>query len=130
METIGTRYTRPETRWTPGVAAAMSRSEFDYEYNTHIVVDAPQRRVVCAAIRVSNGAVICSARHFDARMHEQIHRDEIAEISWRRAEQGFIDQFGAFMDRLTAFRVAKAAGQIIRKCGNPNGDILYSEHLY
>lgn len=32
---------------------------------------------------------------------------------WRAAEQGFIDQWGTFMDRKEAYQVAKAAGQIL-----------------
>lgn len=85
--------------------------------------------VVCAAIRsrVSN-RVICGARHLDSVMRDQIThgggRDE-----WRGAEQGFIDQFCVFLSRKEAYEVAKAAGQIRRRCGGDDGH-LYSENLY
>jgi hypothetical protein len=32
---------------------------------------------------------------------------------WRGAEQGFVDQWGTFMDRKEAYAVAVAAGQIL-----------------
>lgn len=83
-----------------------------------------QRRVVCAAIR--KGAVlVCGPRHFDFTMHEQIAR---VGITMRDAEQGFIDQWGKFMDRAEALDVAKAANQILVKTGPENQ--LFSEDLY
>ncbi len=72
-----------------------------------------QRRVVCAALK--KGAVIsCGPRHFDTMMHEQIAH---VGINMRDAEQGFIDQWGKFMDRVEALEVAKTANQILVKTG-------------
>lgn len=85
------------------------------------------RRVVCAAIRNSSGQIICSARHFDALMHLQIN--EQIHGGWKFAEQGFIDQHGAFLSREEAWLVAEAAGQIIRRVGG-DGVRLFSENLY
>lgn len=47
-------------------------------------------------------------------------------------DQGFIDQFGAFMSRTEAWKVAEAAGQIIRRVDGDavDGGTLYSENLY
>lgn len=45
------------------------------------------------------------------------------------AEQGFIDQRGAFLTREEAHKVATGAGQIIRRCGGDDGR-LFSENLY
>lgn len=83
-----------------------------------------QRRVVCAAIR-KGSVLICGPRHFDFTMHEQIAR---AGVNMRDAEQGFIDQWGRFMDRAEALEVAKAANQILIK--TPPEDRLFSEDLY
>jgi hypothetical protein len=56
------------------------------------------RRVVCAACRDPEGRIVTGARHFDAVMMEQIKRSTKPE-AWRAGEQGFIDQFGAFLTR-------------------------------
>lgn len=90
------------------------------------------RRVVCAACR-SGELIIAGARHFDSVMHRQIAaiapEKKPKPSQW---EQGFIDQFGVFMDRKEAMQVAKAAGQPIdieRGCGGSE-TTLYSEGLY
>ena len=86
------------------------------------------RRVVCAALRRSGGLIICGARHFDPIMRQVIGfiggRQE-----WLGVEQGFIDQYGAFMPREEARVVAEAAGQIVRRVGG-DSKILFSENLY
>ena len=88
-----------------------------------------EQRIVCAAIRVED-EIICGARHFDEIMHKQIERkDESHRLKWRKAEQGFIDQFGNFLTREEAFIIADINGQIINKIGY-KGNKLFSEHLY
>lgn len=89
------------------------------------------RVVVCAANAYKN-LLVLGARHFDATMHAQIKQSREALLVKPSAwEQGFIDQFGVFMDRKEALAVATAAGQINtrRPKGNPT-DILFSEDLY
>lgn len=92
------------------------------------------RRVVCAAVRMSDidHSLVLGPRHWDETMHKQC-----AVLVWLtlpdpHEEQGFIDQFGVFMDRQEAWKVAEAAGQIIYRCGgdDANGGTLYSENLY
>lgn len=89
------------------------------------------RRVVCAAMR--NGPyLVVGPRHFDMTMHAQLailkRADPNLDKKW---EQGFIDQFGVFMDRTEAMVVAKASGQPINFTRNgSNPDVLYSEGLY
>ena len=87
------------------------------------------RRVVCAAMRDSVYGVICSPRHWDsiARVQAALSKKE-----WWGAEQGFVDQTGKFLTRNEAFKVADAAGQIIRRVGgdSKDGGTLYSENLY
>lgn len=88
-----------------------------------------QKRVVCAAIKhPQSGAVIAGPRHFDGVMRATIGKS----LEWYEAEQGFIDQHGNYLSRTEAWKVAEAAGQILRRCGGDtaNGGTLYSENLY
>jgi hypothetical protein len=88
------------------------------------------RRVVCAALRSKDGAVICGARHFDAVMVATIvASDPLDARKWKQAEQGFIDQHGEFLTREEAHKVATEAGQIVRRCGGDE-ERLFSENLY
>lgn len=45
-------------------------------------------------------------------------------------DQGFLTNTGRFLGREGAYWCAKDAGQIIKKTGNPNDTILYSEDLW
>lgn len=86
----------------------------------------PTRVVVCAANRYGD-LIVCGARHFDMVMRAQI---KAANIERSVPEQGFIDQWGVFMDREEALLVATAAGQInVRRPKSP-GNELFSEDLY
>jgi len=93
--------------------------------------DGFQRRVVCAANR-SGDDIILGIRHWDAYMHlhaTQAFGDDELEHPF---EQGFLDNQGTFLSRTEAWKVAKAADQIIRRVGgdSANGGTLYSENLY
>lgn len=91
---------------------------------------AEKRRVVCAANRYGEH-IVCGARHFDYVMHAQLHII-MPLIKGIRAEQGFIDQWGIYMDRVAALAVATAAGQLDesrRPKSNPVHE-LFSEDLY
>jgi hypothetical protein len=48
---------------------------------------------------------------------------------WGDAQQGFVDQFGAFHSRESALNIATKAGQIFRRCGGDEKQ-LFSENLY
>ena len=94
-----------------------------------ICKERPKRRIVCAALKSKvSGRVICGARHFDKTMLSQITHSG-GRIEWTNAEQGFIDQFSVFVSRQEAWKIAEAAGQILRRCGG-DGKSLYSENLY
>ena len=102
---------------------------------TEMTEERTQRRVVCAAIRAADGSLLLGIRHYSRDMHEQIRqRDDGAMFKHRHdPDQGFVDQFGAYMTREEAYQVAKAAGQILHPsaCGNGlDGPKLYSEGLY
>lgn len=82
--------------------------------------------VVCAANRHrESGKIICGPRHCDSIMRQQLP-DGVKFHGW---EQGFIDQWGQFLTREEAWKVAVEKGQIRRKIDTPEGT-LYSEHLY
>lgn len=97
--------------------------------------DPVQRRVVAAAIRAADGSVLIGIRHYSRDMHAQIQHRKDGQKFVRRhdPDQGFVDQFGVYMTREEAYRVALAAGQIIRPdlCGRAlDGPKLYSEGIY
>lgn len=95
---------------------------------TSIKVD--MNKIVCAATKYNIGGVeliLADARHMyqnQAAILEFFIKEqkEIEEI-----EQGFIDRYGMFHDRESAFVIARDAGQII---GETYGNTLYSENLY
>lgn len=92
-------------------------------------------RVVCAAIRAADGEVLLGIRHYSRDMREQIERrTDGAKFTHRHDEdQGFVDQFGNYMTREQAHRLALQNGQIIHPeaCGQGlDGPKLYSEGLY
>lgn len=85
------------------------------------------RVVVCAAIKNKRGVMVCSPRHWDTMMHAQAL--SMKGEDWYQAEQGFVDQRGVWLTREEAWKVAEAAGQIMRRVGGDEG-CLYSENLY
>ena len=74
--------------------------------------------------------MVVGPRHYDQVMHEQLKLID-RDSSWKNGNtiQGFIDQYGVFMDRKEAWIVATNAGQIIKRVGG-DGEELYSENLY
>lgn len=70
-------------------------------------------RIVCAANKTPDGSLILQVRHCAPPEHQQ----------------GFIDNKGNWHSREQAYVIAKAAGQIIRRCGGDEGK-LFSENLY
>lgn len=110
----------------------MSETQTEYGGKMEPTIPIVRRRAVCAAIQSPNGAIICSPRHYDPLMHAQLNMVNPDNKEWKdrsKIVQGFVDQWGRFMDRETALRVATDAGQIIRRCGGDNRR-LYSENLY
>ncbi len=94
----------------------------------------PTRVVVCAANRYGD-IIVLGARHGDAVMSAQLIRlrdtGAITNTHAQGRNQGFIDQWGVYMDRFEALEVAKAAGQIGRwRPKHPGDDWLCSEDLY
>jgi hypothetical protein len=87
-------------------------------------------RIVCAALKdVNSPVIVCGARHYDIVMHKALEAmDRVGDnANW---DQGFLTNYGRFVDRYEAFEIAKEMDQIIKKSGNPNDIRLYSEDLY
>lgn len=91
------------------------------------------QRVVCAAVMLRTGKVICGVRHFDELMLQSMPpntpegREELADH-----QQGFVDNKYKFLTRQQAFYVALAAKQFDPDCHNYRGirGSLFSEDLY
>lgn len=82
------------------------------------------KRIVCAAVKFTNGTVILGARHYDKSMVDVILK--LPEM--KESEQGFIDQYGNFYNREDSLKIATTAEQLRRKTGNKHQ--LFSEDLY
>lgn len=90
------------------------------------------QRIVCAANRLEGHVLLLGARHWDSWMHDSYHKLGLSSEKSFKCEQGFIDNRGNFLTRTEAWKIAEAAGQIIRRCGGDtiDGGTLYSENLY
>jgi hypothetical protein len=84
------------------------------------------QRIVCAAVQFPDGKVYLGARHHNAlaRAREDGQTGD--------GKEGFIDSREVFHSRRSAFKHAKAGGQIRRREGPAEyaGDELFSEDLY
>lgn len=106
-----------------------------YENDRHNSNVEVGRRIVSAANRnTETGEVIMGVRHFCTLMHQQLDVIEAREPGskrskgWLQADQGFVDNRGVYLSRREAWKVAEAAGQIIRRTGEEG--VLYSEDLH
>lgn len=93
----------------------------------------PLRVVVCAANKCGP-YLFLGAHHGDHTMYTQtamVNDHVVEEMRTLEVEQGFIDQWGIFMDRKTALEVATNADQInIRRAKKLPLTELFSEDLY
>lgn len=65
------------------------------------------------AANIVDGHLIVGNRHFCPIMQMTIDNLNLRdENHYHDSEQGFVDQWGVYMSRQEAWRVAKAAGQI------------------
>lgn len=99
------------------------------------MADRFQRRVVCAAIKASDGELLLGIRHYSPDMHLQIlNRYDGAKFKNRGDEhEGFVDQWGVWMSREEAYQVALSSKQLIYPDESINGLFgmkLCSECLY
>lgn len=98
-----------------------------FEYEKSFSNQNKDQFVVCAAMRNDNGVIICSPRHFDSIACMQVRENEWD--LWRKAEQGFVDQYGTFLTREEAWAIANKNNQVTRRVGGDEGR-LFSENLY
>ena len=91
-------------------------------------IEKPQQVVVCPACKLDS-VMVCGARHFDHVMRNQMnHMDQ--DLDWKKAEQGFIDQFGYFLTRKEAMQIVKGTNQPFNAGRNGGTAYLFSEGLY
>lgn len=93
------------------------------------------QRIVCAALRAADGDILLGIRHYSKDMRDTIKKriDGKKFHHCHDENQGFVDQYGKYLTRREAYKVAEAAGQIInpKACGGVSPDkILYSEGIY
>ena len=91
----------------------------------------PTRKIVCAACKKGD-LILASARHWDDVMRKQAQSIGLGKGGMANFSQGFIDQYGIYLSRQDAMKVALSAGQDIdieRGCGG-SSTTLYSEGLY
>jgi hypothetical protein len=94
-----------------------------------------QQRVVCAAIRAADGELLLGIRHYSPDMQRQIQQRVDGNKFMHRLDedQGFVDQFGNWLNRHQAWIVADEADQIKDRTyigKSLDGPKLYSEALY
>lgn len=85
------------------------------------------RLIVCSACYFPGGTVLLGVRHWDEHMHK--HRKDVG-LRAGTEEQGFLDNWGKFLTRDEAWKVAEAAGQIRRVTSSAGPGELYSEDLW
>lgn len=100
-----------------------------------MAINTKPRRIVCAAVRAASGEILLGIRHYDKEMSTQICMRVDGYLFQHRYgnDQGFVDQFGAYLTRSEAYLIAKAASQVRypEACGEgPHGPELYSLGLY
>lgn len=129
---------------SPTVSAIPTKEEISRLFTTAEATPVPvvlptyvegQPYVVCAAARNTyNGAIVCSPRHYDStfqaivKLHMETADEQLIN-GWKEADQGFVDQFGNFLTRAEARKIAVDTKQIRRRCGGDHEE-LYSENLY
>lgn len=84
-----------------------------------------ERQVVCAANRYNGELIVLGVRHHCPIMNRTL---DLLGIDGFTKEQGFVDQWGNYMDRKEALEVLKANGRFIRD--DDFSDELYTENCY
>lgn len=138
MDTSGALRTAPQNKETfetffLELAQVLESDEWVFDKNGFFLrgykrIQADRRRVVSAALLYGKNNIVCSPRHFDEICHSQLSRFNY--FNGKTPVQGFVDQYGQFMDRKEAWKVALESNQIIRICGGNEEGVLYSENLY
>ena len=92
-----------------------------------------KRLIVCAAIKF-NGTIITGIRHYDKIMRMALTKDVLKEHKLCRLRgeviQGFVDNFGSFVDRKEALKIVKENNQKLTPDYDGTDSKLYSEDIY
>lgn len=91
------------------------------------------RRIAAVANRYG-GIIVLGTRHYSNSMRQALDALGGNEVltQWageENCEQGFVDQYGTFLDRTEAWILAEAGNQIVYRDDLPTGT-LFSEHLW
>ena len=91
------------------------------------------RHIVCAAICFDD-LIVVGVRHYDDFMREQIedakNNGTLVKLNRAKEEQGFIDQYGQFVNRTDASYIVVMNKQQLRDSNIKIGDELFSKNLY
>lgn len=87
------------------------------------------RLIVAAALKTKEGFLIVGARHMDGIMRATMAKLNIKPSDIPRANHGFIDNFGVWVDRVEALEIATSQKQLRFIKVNPINK-LFSEDLY
>lgn len=91
------------------------------------------RRVVCAAIKLATGHIVCGVRHFDEVMRQSLPPNTAqGRAALKGHEQGFVDNRYQFLSRAEAWHVALDAKQFDPASPEYRGirGSLFSEDLW
>lgn len=96
---------------------------------------APIHRVICAAVKLNDGRILCGIRHFDKIMRDQITIGTpkgTPDKLLPGAVQGFVDNCGVFLTREEAWELAVSAGQFDPDSESYSGirGTLFSEDVW
>lgn len=91
------------------------------------------QRIVCAAVNLRDGKIVCGVRHFDELMQQVLPpNDNRGRVELAGHVQGFVDNDYQFLNRSDAWRVAIKAHQVDPRspdyAGTPG--TLFSEDLW
>lgn len=89
------------------------------------------KRIVAAAVLLSDGTVCCGVRHFDKIMREAIRAMSIkTDTLLKGSVQGFVANDYEFYSREESWLIALRAGQFDPKDATGTEGTLYSEDLW
>lgn len=84
----------------------------------------PDVKIICAAIMDADGLIYAKPR--PARHHDCFFRGCEAQ----KVTCGFLTSAGQFVDRREAYKIAKAAGQILPTALKHHAPLLFSEDVW
>ena len=85
--------------------------------------------IICAAVRnPETNEIVKGYRHFDMHMQCEFELKKLDALKF--TEQGFMDKFGNFKNRIEAYEIVTTSGQYFDSERNVSTHKLYSEGIY